>query len=287
MKIGIIAELLKKPLYECLKRAKELGAEGVQLYAASPTCNLLQMNRTQLAELKDFCDKQTLAIAAVCGDLGGHGFQIASENPQRIKISRQIIDITRFLGGNIITMHVGVIPAATASPVYESMMVALKELGEYAAANDAVIAIETGPESPEVLKHFLDDAGTEGLGVNLDPANLVMVLNEDPVKAVYTLKDHIVHTHAKDGVHFCKCDPQKVYDAFAEGGFERLVAETGTLFAEVPLGQGSVNWKQYLAALKAINFNGFLTVERETGASPDKDIKLAIDFLKTQILKTE
>jgi sugar phosphate isomerase/epimerase len=123
--------------------------------------------------------------------------------------------------------------------------------------------------------------------VNLDPANLVMVLNEDPVKAVYTLKDHIVHTHAKDGVHFCKCDPQKVYDAFAEGGFERLVAETGTLFAEVPLGQGSVNWKQYLAALKAISFNGFLTVERETGASPDKDIKLAIDFLKTQILKTE
>lgn len=287
MKIGIIAELLKKPLYECLKRAKELGAEGVQLYAASPTCNLLQMNRTQLAELKDFCDKQTLAIAAVCGDLGGHGFQIASENPQRIKTSRQIIDITRSLGGNIITMHVGVIPAATASPVYKSMMVALKELGEYAAANDAVIAIETGPESPEILKCFLDDADTEGLGVNLDPANLVMVLNEDPVKAVYTLKDHIVHTHAKDGVHFCKCDPKKVYDAFAEGGFEKLVAETGTLFAEVPLGQGSVNWKQYLAALKAINFNGFLTVERETGASPDKDIKLAIDFLKTQILKTE
>lgn len=287
MKIGIIAELFKKPLYDCLRRASELGAEGVQLYAVSPNCNLLQMDKTQLSDLKEFCEEQKLAITAVCGDLGGHGFQIASENPQQIKTFKQIIDTTRTLGCNIITTHVGVIPAAKDHPVYKSMMTALKELGEYAASNDTVIAIETGPESPETLKQFLDSAGSEGLGVNLDPANLVMVLDEDPVKAVYTLKDYIVHTHAKDGVHFRKCDPVKVYDAFAEGGFEKLVTETGTLFAEVPLGQGSVNWTQYLLALQAVNFNGFLTVERETGADPDKDIKLAIDFLKAKLLITQ
>jgi sugar phosphate isomerase/epimerase len=283
MKIGIIAELLKKPLYDCLARTAELGADGVQLYAVSPVCNLLQMDEKQLADLKKFCEDHKLAITAVCGDLSGHGFQIASENQQRIKTTRQIIDITRSLGCNIITMHVGVMPAAKDSPVYQIMMTALKELGKYAAANNAVIAIETGPESPETLKQFLDDAGTRGLGVNLDPANLVMALDENPAKAVYTLKDYIVHTHAKDGVHFRKCDPVKVYDAFAEGGFEKLVAETGVLFAEVPLGQGSVNWNEYLAALKAVKYNGFLTVERETGADPDKDIKLAIDFLKTRI----
>ena len=283
MKVGIIAELLRKPLYECLKRASELGAEGVQLYANRPICNLLQMDKKQLAELKKFCEDQKLEISAVCGDLGGHGFQIASENPQRIKTFKQIVDVTRTLDCNIITTHVGVIPSAKDHPNYKTMMAALKELGEYAAANDVVLAIETGPESPETLKQFLDDAGSKGLGVNLDPANLVMVLDADPAQAVYTLKDYIVHTHAKDGVHFRKCDPQKVYDAFAEGGFEKLVAETGALFAEVPLGQGSVNWKQYLAALKAINFNGFLTVERETGTEPEKDIKLAIDFLKARI----
>jgi len=47
-----------------------------------------------------------------------------------------------------------------------------------------------------------------------------------------------------------------------------------------------VNWNKYLVALKAINFNESLTLERETGADPDKDIKLAIDFLKAQVFKT-
>lgn len=65
---------------------------------------------------------------------------------------------------------------------------------------DFPIAIETGPEISADLKVFLDDLHSTGVAVNLDPANLVMVTGDDPVQAVYNLKDYIVHTHAKDGI---------------------------------------------------------------------------------------
>ncbi|HCE44042.1 MAG TPA: xylose isomerase [Lentisphaeria bacterium] len=285
MKIGVITDLLQKPLFESISWAAGTGVEGVQLYAASKNCNLLEMELSQLHELKAHCNGSGLLVSAVCGDLGGHGFQIASENTSRIKTSRQIIDVSKLLGCRIVTMHIGVVPASRDDQVYKIMLTAMQELGSYAAKSNAVVAIETGPEPAAVLKQFLDDAGTEGLGVNLDPANLIMVLNEDPVKAVHILKDHIVHTHAKDGIHYRKCAPAKVYDAFARGGFEQLVAETGELFAEVPLGKGSVNWDSYIKALDEIGFDGFLTIEREVGENPEQDIKMAIEFLRHKISK--
>ncbi|HBC89029.1 MAG TPA: xylose isomerase [Lentisphaeria bacterium] len=285
MKIGVISDSLKRPLYESIKRSSELGAEGVQLYASSANYDLLMMDERQCVELKAHCAACGLGISAICGDLGGHGFQVARDNPRRVKTCMRIIDVTRQLGCNVVTMHVGVIPSSQDNEIYKTMLAALRELGAYAKDNNVVVAIETGPESSRVLKQFLCDAGTKGLGVNLDPANLIMILNEDPVHAVRTLGDYIVHTHAKDGVHYRDCDPVKVYDAFAEGGFENLVAETGDLFAELPLGEGTVNWDAYLKALKEIGFDGFLTIEREVGENPDKDIWKACEFLRHKIIE--
>ena len=126
-----------------------------------------------------------------------------------------------------------------------------------------------------------DKNDSKGIGVNLDPANLIMVQNDDPVKAVYALRDFIVHTHAKDGVQYKPCDPVKVYNAFAEGGVEGL--NIGELFNELPLGEGRVDWDRYLAALSEVGYRGYLTVEREVGANPEADIRTAVNFLKARI----
>ncbi|MBN1863820.1 MAG: sugar phosphate isomerase/epimerase, partial [Victivallales bacterium] len=233
MRIGVIAELLRKPLYESLEEAAGMGVCGVQLHAASAACDLLSMSRSSLGKLKRFCLDRGLAISAVCGDLPGHGFRNAADNPARLEASKRVVDVTRNLGCGIITTHIGVIPSDREAEIYRVMLDALRDLGSYALANEAVIAIETGPEPATLLKMFLDDAGTDGLAVNMDPANIVMVLGECPVEAVEILSGHIVHTHAKDGVHYRKCDPVRVYDALAEGGFEKLQGETGELFAEV------------------------------------------------------
>ena len=98
--------------------------------------------------------------------------------------------------------------------------------------------------SCRTVKGFLDSLHSTGVAVNLDPANLVMVTGDDPVAAVYTLKDYIVHTHAKDG--------RKLRDVPAESIYTNVEAEIelGAAFIELPLGKGDVNFPQYLKSVK-------------------------------------
>jgi sugar phosphate isomerase/epimerase len=160
------------------------------------------------------------------------------------------------------------------------MQSACRQLGRFAHDHGISFGIETGPEPAVRLRAFLDDLNEPGIGVNLDPANLVMVVRDDPVQAVHTLAPYIVSTHAKDGRNLQPCDAEQVYDAFAEGGFNELVARTGQLFEEVPLGQGDVPWDAYLAALSSNGYHGWLTIERETGDHPIADIGEAICYLR-------
>ena len=110
--------------------------------------------------------------------------------------------------------------------------------------------------------------------MNLDPANFVMVTGDDPVQAVYTLKDYIVHTHAKDGRRLRYVEPEIVYGVAEE---EMLGSSS---FIELPLGEGDVDFAGYLKALEEIGYKGFLTIEREVGDDPAKDIATAVAFLK-------
>ena len=105
-----------------------------------------------------------------------------------------------------------------------------------------------------------------------------MVTGDDPAGAVYNLKDYIVHTHAKDGVmHYFK-DPEFIYGIKHD---DALV--TAPSFEEVPLGEGSVPWDKYLAALNDIGYKGFLTIEREVGDDPARDIGMAVKFLQEKM----
>ena len=113
--------------------------------------------------------------------------------------------------------------------------------------------------------------------MNLDPANFVMVTGDDPVRATYTLKDYIVHTHAKDGIKLLDRDPEIIY-----GIIEDTIQE-GKAFLETPLGEGGVDVPAWLSALEDIGYRGFLTIEREVGADPAADIHKAADFLRTCI----
>ena len=157
------------------------------------------------------------------------------------------------------------------------MQEACFSLAEYADSLDAHFAIETGPETSQVLRHFLDGLHSTGVAVNLDPANLVMVTGDDPVQAVYTLKDYIVHTHAKDGRQNYYRNPEAIYGLVEE---EMLASPS---FSEVPLGEGNVPFPAYLKALDDIGYHGFLTIEREVGENPEADIRKAVHFLEDHI----
>lgn len=281
--IGIIADWLRLPFAESLAKCRELGADGVQLYAVEGEMAPENQTAATIAEKRSLLKANGLEVSALCGDLGGHGFAVAAENPLKIERSKRIVDLALALDSRVITTHIGVLPANHTSDRYKIMQEACNELAMYAHENGAWFAIETGPEPADRLRNFLDSLDTKGVGVNLDPANLVMVTDDDPVKAVHTLAPYIVHTHAKDGVMLRKTDPQIIYDFFAEGGIGDLRLEE--YFLETPLGQGKVDFDAYLQALRDIGYKGYLTIEREVKEDPTADIRLAIEFLDSKLRK--
>jgi sugar phosphate isomerase/epimerase len=277
-KIGLITDSLKMPWRDAILKAKSMGVDGFQIYAVTGEISPQELDSKARAAFRAFVEAQGLEISALCGDLGGHGFALEDENPGKIEASKRIVDLAADLGTSVVTTHIGVVPEERHSPKYQTLLSACRTLGEYASRKRVTFAIETGPETSAVLGAFLDEVATPGIGVNLDPANLVMVTGDDPVAAVPRLKKYIVHTHAKDGVKLAPCHAEEVYDAFARGGIEGF--DFGKLFNETPLGKGSVDWPRYLAALESVGYRGFLTIEREVGDDPVGDISSAVAFLR-------
>lgn len=252
-----------------------MGAKGIQMYATSGENSPENLNQEARRALRTELEDNGLVFSALCGDLG-MGFGHRELNPELIEKSKRIVELALDLGTNIVTTHIGVVPADKQHDRYKVMQEACFELSRFADSLDAHFAIETGPETSAVLKGFLDSLGSRGVSVNLDPANLVMVTGDDPVNAVYNLRDYIVHTHAKDGIRLRESNPEYIYRAVHPVPEEFSGVK---YFEEVPLGSGGVDFARYLTALEDIGYRGFLTIEREVGEKPENDIKTAYDFL--------
>lgn len=164
------------------------------------------------------------------------------------------------------------------------MHAACEELGQYAKSMGSYFAIETGPETAADLKAFFDTLSTNGVSVNFDPANMVMVTGDDPVQGVRTLKDYIVHTHVKDGIRLQPVDPRAVYGAIGYEPMDHVkisqMVASGEFFRELPLGEGHVDFDAYFKALQEIGYTGYLTIEREVCYQPETDIRKAVEFIK-------
>lgn len=275
-KIGVLVDSFRLSIKEGISKAKKVGAEGIQIYAVNGKMAPENLSQLQRKEVLDMVLSNGLVISALCGDMGG-GFANKKDNVWKIQKSKRIMELAKDLNTSIVTTHIGVIPEDTAHPRWSILQEACEQLGAYGDEVGASFAIETGPETSAVLKKFLDSLTSRGVKVNLDPANLVMVTGDDPVQAVYNLKDYIIHTHAKDGIMLRRENPEIIY-----GMIEHEI-QKGEAFQEVPLGQGSVNFPEYLKALNSIGYKGFLTIEREVGENPEEDIRTAVEFLKSII----
>lgn len=231
--IGVLLESFRLPLDEALDKAAELGLKGIQIYATTGAQAPENLSASQRKELLDKIKSRGLVVSALCGDLG-KGFTDADLNPELVEKSKRILDLAKDLETDIVTTHIGVVPEDKSNPRYAVMEEACGQLAEYADSLNAHFAIETGPEKAVTLKSFLDGLHSRGVAVNLDPANFVMVTGDNPVDAVYTLKDYIVHTHAKDGKRLFYRDPEVVY------GLRKDVIVEDESFIELPLGKGEV-----------------------------------------------
>ena len=276
--IGIMADSLRIPIREAVIRSAELGANGVQLYAVDGEFCFENVPDTKRSDYKALLKEHGLVISALCAQFEGPGFMVPELNRKRIRESRKVMDLAVSLDCHIVTTHIGAVPKDVNSERYATLIDACRKLGEIGESYGGYFAIETGPEEPERLKAFLEDVGSNYVKVNYDPANLVMVTASDPIRGVYTLKDYIVHTHAKDGENLLPCDPELIYGPDAPDIGELL--NKTPYFRETKLGEGKVDIPAWIRALEDIGYEGFITIERECGDEPEKDIAEAVEYLK-------
>lgn len=274
--IGVMLDSFRTDMLTALDKATALGAKGIQVYATRGEMSPEKLDAQKRKEFLKAVKDHGLVVSALCGDLG-KGFVHTELNPGLIEQSKRILDLAKDLETDVVTTHIGVVPEDPSHPRYAIMQEACGQLAAYADSMEAHFAIETGPEKAATLKAFLDGLHSTGVAVNLDPANFVMVTGDDPVQAVYTLKDYIVHTHAKDGRRLAVRDPEVLY------GMVESEMLNDPSYIELPLGEGDVDFPNYLKALHEIGFTGFLTIEREVGDNPEGDIGAAVRFLENLI----
>ena len=133
-----------------------------------------------------------------------------------------------------------------------------KMLADKADEYNITLLMETGQESADELRYFLEKLHHPALGVNFDPANMILYGKGNPVEAVGILGPWIKHVHIKDALQ---------------------TKTPGAWGSEVVWGTGEVGADKFLRALKSAGFAGALAVEREAGDDRLGDIKIAVSKL--------
>ena len=137
---------------------------------------------------------------------------------------------------------------------------AIREVAQYTQTLGLEFWFETGQETPVTLLRTIEDIGLPNLGVNLDPANLILYGKGNPVDALDVLGKWVRDMHAKDGFY---------------------PTDGKNLGREVAIGQGKVDFKALIGGLKKLGFSGRVTIEREiSGPEQRKDILASIEYLK-------
>ena len=131
MKIGVISDSFRLNLHDGLKKAAEVGAQGVQIYAVSGEMAPENLNAQQRRDLKNYISDLGLEVAALCGDMGGHAFTREEDNAYKVDRSCRIMDLALDLDCHVVTTHIGVVPTDPAHSRYAVMQKACRQMGEY------------------------------------------------------------------------------------------------------------------------------------------------------------
>ena len=168
--------------------------------------------------------------------------------------------IARQLRLKLVTFHAGFIPHEESDPALKRLFDRIILIADRFAAKGIDLAFETGQETAEALRAFLIRLNRPNLGVNFDPANMILYDKGNPMDALRTLGPWLKQCHIKDAIR---------------------TKEPGTWGEEVVVGLGDVDWRKFFAVLRELKFNGDLCIEREAGPQRVSDICAARQFLES------
>ena len=267
IQLGVLAGLEEGPEH-AIDKVHSLGF---------PTCQVACWREEHLADdiaqrLRAAAAQKGVTISTIWAGLPGRHVWDFIEGPttiglvpeatraERLAVLKRSAEFASKVGVPSITTHVGFIPENPTDPNYPPVIAALKEAADHCAKLGLGFWFETGQETPITLLRTIHDIGTDNLGINLDPANLLMYGKANPVDALDVFGQYVRGVHAKDG-------------EYPTNGRQ--------LGVEKPLGEGRVNFPALLAKLKRLGFSGALTIEREiSGPQQIADIQKAKQMLE-------
>lgn len=259
MKTGVIVQL-NGTLEENFKKAADAGFTTCQLVG----WELDKFTAEYAEKVKEYTKKYGVEVSAFwCGWSGPQKWNF-TEGPhtlglvpkdfraQRIQDLKNGSDFAKMIGVTDMVTHMGFIPENPTTEAYITLVIAIREVAEYVKQNGQYLLFETGQETPTTLMRAISDVGTENLGINLDPANLILYGKANPVDALEIFGTLVRGFHAKDGL-------------YPTGG--------DSLGTEVPVGEGKADFPKLIKLLKDMGYDGAVTIEREiSGEQQDKDI---------------
>lgn len=178
----------------------------------------------------------------------------------RVDALKRAGDFAKWAGLPAIITHLGFIPENAGDPVFGEVVEAVRDIAKHLHAMGLQFWFETGQETPITMVRLIKAVGTNNLGVNLDPANLILYGKGNPIDALDVLGPYVRNVHAKDGLY--PTDPMQ-------------------LGREVKVGEGKVRFPEFVKRLKEIGFTGEYIIEREiTGEQQRKDIAETVEYLR-------
>lgn len=260
-----------------LNVVSELGIPTIHLHAPQPGNRTRETAEAFLAEANAAGTKVT-AVFAGFGDESYAdiattartvGLVPQASRSNRLEQTKEIAAFARFLGCEVVGMHIGFVPEPEDED-YPRLVAVTRELLDELAGHGQKLHLETGQESADHLLQFIGDVERKNLFINFDPANMILYGTGDPITTLRRVGHLVRSIHCKDA----KTAPENV---------------RGTEWGqEVALGEGDVGMKRYLETLNQIGYDGPLTIEREIPQDPARqkaDIGQAVDLLKQ--LKSE
>jgi L-ribulose-5-phosphate 3-epimerase len=258
LKIGLRLESLGLPLRRALMEAGRLGVSGVQVDAVGDLApNAL--TETGRREFRHLLRGHNLELTALGCPLR-RGLDAPENQQPRLEHVQKVLSLSFDLGPRLVVVQAGSVTDDPENPRTHILSESLQALAHHGDRVGAILALETGLEDGAVLAAFLDRFDSGALGVNLDPANLLLH-GFDPYASVQALGRRIVHTHAKDARQ----------------------SSASRAAQEVPLGHGDIDWLKYLGTLEEVEYRGWLTIERETGDNRLADVADGVSFLRRLI----
>jgi len=176
------------------------------------------------------------------------GFGNPATRTERMERFKWAVQRTHEVGAPLLMFHGGFLPEPN-DPDRKPFLDTLGQASSIAKEYDLRLGLETGQETAELLRLTLDDLKCDNVGVNFDPANMLLYDMGDPIQAIEILGPDITSVHCKDANR------------------PTTPGEWGT---EVPLGEGQVNMRAFLEALKRVGYAGPLVIEREVGNQEER-----------------